>query len=76
MQSVDKPVNGNFASEPEVERNGDACEEEADEEEEDEEEEEEPSLKYERIAGSIPDLLKKDAASALAIVNRKMVRVA
>ena len=44
--------------------NGDACEEE---------DEEEPSLKYERIAGAILDLLKKDAASALAIVDGKVV---
>jgi hypothetical protein len=71
---LDKSVNGHFASEPEVAGNSEACEEEAEEEDEDEEEEE-PSLKYERIAGAIPDLLKKDAASALAIVNKKMVRV-
>lgn len=41
--------------------------------EQDEEEEDEPSLKYQRITGAIPDLLKKDSASALAISNKFMV---
>jgi hypothetical protein len=36
-------------------------------------EDEEPALKYERISGSIPDLLKRDSASALAIANKLMV---
>ncbi len=38
-----------------------------------EEDDEEPSLKYQRITGAIPDLLKKDSASALAISNKVMV---
>lgn len=42
------------------------------EEEDEDDEDEEPSLKYERIEGAIPDLLKKDSASSLAIVNRTM----
>ncbi len=83
-----KSVNGHVASEPEVELEPDGDREEVkrdkdegeagsgDEKDDDEEEEEEePSLKYERIAGAIPDLLKKDAASSLAIVNRTVVRV-
>lgn len=82
-----KSVNGHVASKPEVELEPDGDREDAvkdkDEgeagsrngEDDEEEEEEEPSLKYERIAGAIPDLLKKDAASSLAIVNRTMVRV-
>ena len=57
-----------------VEAGGDDGEEEEEGEEGEEEEEEEPSLKYERIVGAIPDLLKRDSASALAIVNRTMVR--
>ena len=52
-------------------------EEEDDEEEEEEEEEdeddEEPSLKYERIGGSLPDLLKKDSGSAITVCNKKLV---
>ena len=49
--------------------------EETDEDEDDEgEDEDEPALKYERIGGSIPDLLKKDTASALSIANKLMVR--
>ena len=52
--------------------NGDDKNDEHDEGEEDESDEE-PSLKYERIVGAIPDLLKKDSASSLAIVNRTMV---
>lgn|ERR1700722_3092537 len=39
----------------------------------DEEEDEEPSLKYERIGGALPDLLKKDSASSLAISNKLLV---
>jgi hypothetical protein len=83
-----KSVNGHVTSEPEAELEPDGDREDAvkkdkDEgepgfgngEDDEEEEEEEPSLKYERIAGAIPDLLKKDAASSLAIVNRTMVRV-
>lgn len=46
-------------------------EEEDGEEDDDEEDEDEPALKYERIGGFIPDLFKKDSASALAISNGK-----
>jgi TATA-binding protein-associated factor Taf7 len=42
-------------------------------EEEEEDDEDEPSLKYQRISGAIPDLLKKDSASALAISNKTIV---
>ncbi|PPR06614.1 hypothetical protein CVT24_001721 [Panaeolus cyanescens] len=45
--------------------------EEDDEDEEDEDEdEEEPSLKYERITGAIPDLLRKDSASGVAVTTK------
>lgn len=48
--------------------------ESGDEEDEDEDEDdEEPALKYERIGGSLQDLLKKDSASALAIANKTLV---
>ncbi|KAJ7499555.1 vacuolar assembling protein VPS41 [Mycena latifolia] len=49
---------------------GDGEESEDDDEEDDDDDEEdddEPALKYERIGGSLPDLLKKDSASALCI---------
>lgn len=46
-------------------------EEEDDEDEEDDDDE--PALKYERIGGSVPDLLKKDSASSLAVANKLMV---
>jgi len=42
-------------------------------EDSDEDEDEEPALKYERIGGALPDLLKKDSASALAISNNLLV---
>ncbi|KAJ7699646.1 hypothetical protein B0H17DRAFT_1049120 [Mycena rosella] len=42
-------------------------EEDSEEDEDEDEDDEEPSLKYERIGGSLPDLLKKDSASALCI---------
>ncbi|KAF8237909.1 vacuolar assembling protein VPS41 [Tricholoma matsutake] len=53
------------------EERADDREHEEDEDEEDEDDEE-PALKYERIGGSIPDLLKKDTASALSIANKLM----
>ena len=67
--------------------NGAAYEDDAQAEEEDDEEEdsesddegdsddddEEPALKYERIGGSLNDLLRKDSAASLAISNRLMV---
>lgn len=40
------------------------------EDEEEEEEEEEPSLKYSRLRGSVPDMFKRDSASALAVSDR------
>jgi hypothetical protein len=48
-------------------------EEDEDEDESDDDDDEEPALKYERIGGSLGDLLKKDSASALTIVNKIMV---
>ena len=55
----------------------DSSEEDVEEEEEDDEEEddEEPSLKYQRITGAVPDLLKKDSASALAVSNKLLVSI-
>jgi len=50
-----------------------AEDDEDDEDEDDEDEDEEPALKYERITGAIPDLLKKDSASALAVSLKFMV---
>jgi len=43
------------------------------EDDEAEDDDDEPALKYERITGTIPDLLKKDSASALAVSNKTMV---
>ena len=57
-----------------AEEESDDDDEEESEDESEEEEDEEPALKYERIGGSVGDLLKKDSASALAISNRLMVR--
>ena len=48
-------------------------EEEEEESEEEEEDDEEPSLKYERMTGAVPDILKKDSASALAVSNKLLV---
>jgi hypothetical protein len=53
---------------------GNSEDDEDNEDEDDEDEDEEPALKYERIGGSVSDLLKKDSASALAISNKIMVR--
>ncbi|KAG6917674.1 hypothetical protein DXG01_001649 [Tephrocybe rancida] len=50
--------------------------EEADEDDEDDDDDgsddDEPALKYERIAGAVPDLPKKDSASALVVANKLM----
>ena len=48
---------------------------EGDEDYDDEDEDdEEPALKYERLAGSVPDLLLKDSASSLAVTDKLIVR--
>jgi hypothetical protein len=57
----------------ETESSEEDTESEEDEEDEEEDEDEEPALKYERIGGSLPDLLKKDSASALCISKSLMV---
>lgn len=59
-----------IAGKEDEEEEGDGEEEN---EEEDEEEEEEPTLKYSRLTGSVPDILKKDSASALAVSDRFLV---
>lgn len=54
----------------------DSSEEDVEEDDDDEEEDdEEPSLKYQRITGAVPDLLKKDSASALAVSNKLLVSI-
>jgi len=52
---------------------GEDCDSE-DDEDYDEEDDEEPALKYERLAGSVPDLLLKDSASSLAVTDKLIVR--
>jgi hypothetical protein len=47
----------------------DSDDDEDDDSSEEEEEDEEPSLKYSLLSGSIPSLLKKDSASAVAVVK-------
>ena len=41
----------------------------------DDDDDEEPTLKYERVGGAIPDLLKKDTASALAVSSTLLVMI-
>ena len=48
---------------------------EEDEEDEDEEDDEEPALKYERLGGSVHDILVKDSASTLAYSHKRLVRL-
>ena len=57
----------------EEENNEDEEQDEDEEAEDDDEDEEEPALKYERISGFLPDMFKKDSASALAMSNETMV---
>ncbi|KAJ3412220.1 Vacuolar protein sorting-associated protein 41 [Chytridiales sp. JEL 0842] len=44
--------------------------EEEEEEEEEEDEEDEPKLKYQRLAGTLPETLKNDAVSTMAVSDR------
>lgn len=44
-----------------------------DDEDDDDEEEEEPALKYSRIEGAVPELLKKDSASAIAVSGNRLL---
>lgn len=48
----------------------DIAHKEQEEDVEDDEDEDEPSLKYARLRGSVPDMLKRDSASALAVSDR------
>jgi len=47
--------------------------EDEDEEYDEDDDDDEPSVKYELILGAVPDLLKKDSASALAMSNKLLV---
>lgn len=69
-------INGNDGTGSSAEDDSDSGEEDEDEDEEedeDDEDDEEPALKYERIGGSLPDLLRKDSASALCISKSLLV---
>lgn len=45
-----------------------------DDEDDQDDDDDEPALKYERLAGSVPDLLLKDSASSLAVTDKLIVR--
>ena len=47
--------------------------EEEEDDDDDEDDDEEPALKYERLTGAVPELLKKDSASALTVSHKFMV---
>lgn len=66
-----KEVESDESDEEEDEEAG--SEDDEDDDDEDDEDDEEPSLKYERIIGDIPDLLKKDSASTLCVSNKLLV---
>jgi hypothetical protein len=57
-----------------MERRESAIDEDLDEElSEEEEEDEEPKLKYQRLGQSIPEILKKDHASCMAVLDKFLV---
>ena len=60
-------------AEEDDEEEGDSAEDEEESEEEDEEEDEEPVLKYLKVEGALPDLLKKDSASAIAVSGNRLL---
>lgn len=84
---TDSPTQMSDASAPGTESatdsslENDSASDDSDGDEEEEEDDDEPALKYERIAGNLPDILKPDskkkktdAASALATAKEMMVR--
>lgn len=56
------------------EQDDDEDEDDEDDEDYDEDDDDEPALKYERLGGSVHDLLQKDSASALAHSHQRLVR--
>ena len=73
-EEADKsPKKNGHTGRPAAEDEDEDEDEEEDDEEGDDEEEDEPALKYDCITGSIPDLFKKDSASALSVSNNFMV---
>jgi hypothetical protein len=57
-----------------MERRESAIEEDLDEElSEEEEEDEEPKLKYQRLGQAVPEILKKDFASSMAVLDKFLV---
>lgn len=60
----------NSDSDDEDKENNDSDDEDKENNNSDDEEEPEPSLKYERLKGSISDVLRKDAASAFAVCEK------
>lgn len=72
-EAEDKSEEGSYEDEESGDEEDEDDGDEEEDEEEDEDDDEEPALKYERITGAIPDLLKKDSASALAISHNIMV---
>ncbi|KAJ6544053.1 hypothetical protein B0H19DRAFT_956201 [Mycena capillaripes] len=61
------PLNGSDGTASSEEEETDSEDDADEDEDDDDEDDEEPALKYERIGGLLPDLLKKDSASALCI---------
>ncbi|KAH6902802.1 vacuolar protein sorting 41 [Coprinopsis sp. MPI-PUGE-AT-0042] len=51
----------------------DEDEEEEESDDEDDEDDEEPTLKYARIEGSVPEVLKKDSASAISVSGNRLM---
>lgn len=68
----DNEVHQNGSAQHAVVQDEEDDEDDAEDEDEDEDEEE-PSLKYDRITGDIPDLLRKDSASGVAVSNKRIV---
>jgi hypothetical protein len=74
VESVDghSEASGEDEDDDSEEQDNDDSEDGDESDEDEDEEEEEPALKYERITGAVPELLKKDSASALVISHNIM----
>ena len=66
-------VSGDVHAADYVEEEVDEGYEDDEEDGDDDEDDEEPALKYERLGGSVHDLLQKDSASAITYAGKRLV---
>lgn len=70
---TDEEHEGEGTAEEEDGSSAEEDDDEDDDEDDEDEEDDEPVLKYSRIEGSVPEVLKKDSASALAVSGNRLL---